>query len=116
MQMLRERVWYLVFVLGLVALILCPSQMFSQSMVHLTLKEEGASLERVLRDIQRATGYTYGIDSACLRLVGRVSFSVKGARIEEVLDSCLKEAPLYYQFIGRSINIKEGSLVRGVVV
>ena len=87
-----------------------------QGETRLTLTEKDAPLEKVLLDIQRRTGYTYGIDSACLKLVGRVSFSVKGARIEEVLDSCLREAPLFYQFIGKSINIKVGGYVRGLVV
>jgi len=82
---------------------------------RITLTEHGVSLDSVLRDIQRQTGYLYMVDQACIRDAGRVSFSVHDATVSETMDSCLGNRPVYYRLIRRTINVYPGSVVWGQV-
>src|SRR5579872_2580011 len=88
----------------------------AQSLEHVTLDEKGASLDRVLDDVERLTGYVNLVYEQCIRTAGKISFSVHDATIPQVLDSCLRNLPIYYQIIGRSINVYPGTCAWGRVI
>ena len=82
----------------------------------ITLTERDAPLDKVLQDLRRLTGFDYLVDKECVAEAGLLSFSVKDATISEVMDSCLKQLPVYYRIIRRSINVYPGTYVWGEVV
>lgn len=94
-------------------LVALPFAAFSQ---RLTLTIRNGSLDTVLLDIQRRTGYLCFFDESCVKEAGPVSFSVRNATVRETLDSCLGDRPIYYELSGRSLNVFPGSLVYGEVV
>ncbi|HVU94837.1 MAG TPA: carboxypeptidase-like regulatory domain-containing protein, partial [Puia sp.] len=92
----------------------CPS--FSQQGIRLTMDAQDVSLDMVLRDIQRKTGYLYILDKECVRTAGKLSFSVHNATVAEAMDSILGNLPIYYRLIHKSINVFPGSMVWGQVI
>ena len=98
-------------------LCLCGCQLLSgQPIVRITLSERVATLEDVLLDVTRLTGYNYVTDSACVARAGRISFSVHDARLSAVLDSCVRGKPVFYFLSQHTIHVKASLLVRGWVV
>ncbi|MDO6433315.1 SusC/RagA family TonB-linked outer membrane protein [Flavitalea sp. BT771] len=83
---------------------------------RLTFSMHDVTLDTVLQDIQRRTGYLYFVDMECVRVAGRLSFSVRNATVAEAMDSCLGELPVYFRLIRRTINVYPGSVVWGQVV
>ena len=83
---------------------------------RITLEERGATLDKVMDDVERLTGYLNLVYEECIRSAGLISFSVHDATIAEVMDSCLKNGPFYYKVIGKSINVYPGTCAWGRVV
>lgn len=108
--------WFLPNLAWMASLLFSNGSVFSQKPIVLTLNEKSASLDRVLKDIERLTGYLYLVDRECIKEAGPLSFSVRNATISEVMDSCLKQLPVYYRIIGRSVNVYPGTYVFGQVV
>jgi len=88
----------------------------SQTIPLVTLSEEGVTLERVLRDVSEQTGYGFMVDERSCRAAGKISLRALRMPLTAVLDSCLKGASLYYELIGRSIHIRPGGYVQGLVI
>lgn len=79
---------------------------YSQHLPHLSITEKNETLEKVLKDIRKKTGYTYFGDVAWLQQARRVTISVTDASIREVLDICFKDQPLSYELVGTAISIQ----------
>src|SRR6185312_15709392 len=100
----------------LITCLIRATTVLSQSVHHLTLVESHAPITKVLRDIQHLTGYLYSIDSISISQSQPITVSLKDATLSQLLDSCLKDQPLYLQVIGHSINVRLGGSVSGRVV
>src|SRR5579872_6007306 len=70
---------------------------YAQGGSPVTLTENNASLEQVLKDIRDKYGYAYGGESGWSTLTHPVSFSVHNATLEEVLRICFKDQPVTYK-------------------
>jgi TonB-dependent starch-binding outer membrane protein SusC len=73
---------------------------YAQGGGSITLTENNASLEQVLKDIRDKYGYAYGGDAGWTTLTHPVSFSVHNATLEEVLRICFKDQPVIYRLDG----------------
>jgi TonB-linked SusC/RagA family outer membrane protein len=98
--------------------VLCcwPYSVIGQYLNRLTFSVHDGSLDTVLMDIQRRTGYLYWMDEACVKEAGLLNFSVRNATVREVMDSCLGDRPIFYMVNGRSVSVYPGSLFCGEVV
>lgn len=72
---------------------------------RVTLHLKGAALETVLEKIQEQTGYSYVFLDEAVHVTKKFDVNVRGASVEEVLDSCLKGLPVGYEITGRMIKI-----------
>ncbi|MEO3407274.1 TonB-dependent receptor [Mucilaginibacter sp. CAU 1740] len=72
----------------------------------ITLNENGVSLEKVLKDINKQSGYTFFYKNKLLQNSPQVSINVKDADIKDVLDVLLKGQALSYSFAEKTIVIK----------
>lgn len=88
---------------------------YSQDIPRLSLREDHASLLKVLEDIEDITGYTYGIDQSALSLSKPITIVIKDATLTEILGIILKDQPLFCKIIGHSINIRAWDFVHGRV-
>lgn len=77
---------------------------------QVTLNVKNASLESVLREIKKQTGYNFLYKDEVLEKAVKVTVSLKNASLQEALEACFKNQPLTYQVEGKGITIKEKAL------
>jgi TonB-linked SusC/RagA family outer membrane protein len=73
----------------------------------ITLNEKNASLETVLKQIQKQTGYQFIYTVDVIQKAKPISIAVKSAAVETVLALCFKNQPLDYNIIDKLVVIKE---------
>jgi TonB-linked SusC/RagA family outer membrane protein len=97
------QVMKLTAILLLCAILHVSAKSYSQSV---TLTEKGATLEKVLKDIRKQTGFQYLFMDQTADQVKGIDLSVREASIEDVLDLCFKDLPLTYSIENKFIIIK----------
>ena len=81
---------------------------------HITLRENKASLEKVIRDIQKQSNYAFFYDRQLLSNSSPVTLNLTEEPLTEVLQKIFKSQPLTYEIIGdKIITLKEKDIVRG---
>jgi len=73
----------------------------------ITLNQRNTSLEAVLKEIRKQSGYDYYYDSKILSKDQKVSVSVKDATIDQALKEVLNGLPVVYEIEGKTISIKK---------
>jgi len=73
---------------------------------QINIVEKNASIQKVLRQIGRQSGYDllYNVDA--LNKAGKVSLELKNVSLSEALDRCLEAKPLTYSIMEKTIVIK----------
>lgn len=74
---------------------------------RVTLSVRNGSLESVLKQIRKQTGYNYALQDQWKAISRPVSISVKNAPIKEALDICFKDQPFFYTIVSRTIVIED---------
>jgi len=96
-------------IMKLTAIILLAGSMavsaHGRAQERVTLHLKGVTLETVLDRIQEQTGYNYIFSDKEVRIARKLDVDVKGATIQAVLDSCLKDLPVTYEITRRMIKI-----------
>ncbi|MGV3528092.1 MAG: TonB-dependent receptor [Flavisolibacter sp.] len=77
---------------------------FSQ---QVTLSMKNVPVQKVLREINRQTGYEFFYKDNLLNKAGKVSIDVKNAPVAEVLSICFSDLPVTYSIIDKTIVVKE---------
>ncbi|MET4543390.1 TonB-linked SusC/RagA family outer membrane protein [Pedobacter africanus] len=90
-------------ILLLTGLLQVSASVYSQK---ITLKKKDASINAILRSIEKQSEYGFLYDQLELSKTGKVSIDVKDAPIDEIMDICLKDQPLTYKIFNKTIIIK----------
>ncbi|MGN6437423.1 MAG: TonB-dependent receptor [Agriterribacter sp.] len=72
---------------------------------RVTLSEHNARLDKVFKEIKKQTGYVFFYDAQVLEGTSAVNVHVKNETIEAVLNEILKEQPLDYSILKKTITI-----------
>ena len=72
-----------------------------------TLNENNSNLEKVLKKIERQTGYTFLYENDVMKNASLVTLHVKQASVDQALNLCFDGQPLTYKIFERTIVIKE---------
>ena len=75
---------------------------FSQ---NITLSVRNTSLEKVLKEIRKQTGYSFFYKTELLRDAPRVSLAVKNIPLREALDICFAGVAIEYSFVAQTVVI-----------
>lgn len=80
---------------------------YAQGSESISLSERNVPLEKVLKDIRDKAGFSYFGEAGWPQLSRPVSITVDKATLQEVLDLCFRDQPLYYtiDFAQRSIFV-----------
>jgi TonB-linked SusC/RagA family outer membrane protein len=78
---------------------------FCQAPIRITLTEANAPFSKVMDDLQLKAGVTYLGMTSLTQLSHPVTFSVKDATLQEVLDLCFKGQPFTYKMVEGAITI-----------
>ncbi|HEX2535794.1 MAG TPA: SusC/RagA family TonB-linked outer membrane protein [Chitinophagaceae bacterium] len=81
-----------------------------------TLSERNASLITVFRKIEKQTGYHFWYEDALLKQTRPVTVSFRNAPLPAVLDACLKDQPLTYTIVERTVVIKRRPVTPAALV
>src|SRR5260221_7647228 len=73
----------------------------------ITINAKAASLESILKDIRKQTGYQYLFNDQWEQEAKKVDISVTNATLEEVLLLCFKDQPFTYTIIKKIIVVKK---------
>jgi TonB-linked SusC/RagA family outer membrane protein len=81
-------------------------QVSARGYSQITLSEKNVPLQKVFRQIQKQTGYDFLYSVELLQQAGKVSIDVRNVSIDQALDLCLKDKPLAYTIVEKTIVIK----------
>ncbi|MBM6669671.1 SusC/RagA family TonB-linked outer membrane protein [Phocaeicola coprophilus] len=93
----------------------------AQSNQRITLNLKNASLEQVIWQIQKKTGFVFMYGTTDIQAVKNLTLNEKDKTVNEILDRCLQGTNLTYEISGKEIIIKQADndkkrTVKGVVV
>lgn len=90
------------------ALMQASAAVFSQK---ITYKENGVSLKKVLNEINKQTGYNVFWSPRGIKNAHKLDVNFQNSSVEEALDICLKGLELTYTIEGKSVIIKDVSVI-----
>lgn len=99
------KIMKLTVILLLGAFLQASAHAYAQGSV--TLSEKDAPLEKVIKSIEKQTGYTFIYESQLRNVIKRVTIEVKNAPITQVLEICFKDQPVSYKFIDKTIIVTQ---------
>jgi TonB-linked SusC/RagA family outer membrane protein len=108
LSMLLTKNGYAVRVMKLTAILLLTSCLklsareISQS-IRLSLKN--APIEKVFKEIERQSDFTFFADNQLLKKAKRVTIEVNGLPLNQVLELCFKDQPFSYSISGKTITL-----------
>lgn len=77
---------------------------FSQE--RITLSKKDVAIRQVFQDIRRQTGYDFLYSNRVLASASPVSITVQNASLDEVMRAILKDQPLVYNIVDKTVIIK----------
>ncbi len=89
-------------------LLVCFCQANASSYAQkVTLHEQNTSLEKVIKKIEKQSGYVFFLDYALLDPQQKVSIDIKDGTLTEALDLCFRNFPLTYSVVGKTVVVKK---------
>lgn len=74
---------------------------------QVSISEKDVTLEKVFKEINRQTGYTFVYTESLLKKGKKVSIIVQNASLEQVLNVCFKDQPITYTILNKMVVIKD---------
>lgn len=72
-----------------------------------TLHQKNTTVEKVLKAIEKQTGYHFLYDKKDVSNAGGINVEVSNASLQEALDQCFKDQPLTYKIFQETIVVKK---------
>ncbi len=105
------KIMKLTIVLWVVALMQVSASAFAQKV---SLNVKNASLDEVLNDLSRQSGYNFLYNTVMLKAAKPVSISVTNKPLIEVLNQCFKDQPLGFVINGNTVVINKRDMPQPV--
>jgi TonB-linked SusC/RagA family outer membrane protein len=105
------KTWRIMRLTALILFVAClhvNARSYSQTV---TLTERNASLQHIFKSIHQQTGYQFFYEDALLDKAGKVTIIVKNLPVDEVLAECLKDLPIIFSMVNKTIVISAQSTV-----
>jgi TonB-dependent starch-binding outer membrane protein SusC len=102
----EKKIYLLAMKLTAIILLTACLHVSATGLTQITLSERNASLQKVLRQIQKQSGYDFLYSSELLQKVGTISVEVKNVSLDRALDQCLAGKSLTYSIVGKTVVIK----------
>ena len=97
----------LIMKLTVLFLVACLHVSASGIAQNITLSVKNKSLQTVIREIKKQSGYQFFYNQSILEKVSPITVDVKNVPIEEALKACFKGQIVTYEIIGKNIVIKD---------
>lgn len=100
-----------IIAMNLTAIILIVACLGASAKGHaqrVTLSEKNAPMEKVFREIQKQTGYTFLYSTEVIRQARKVDIEVSDVPLSLALNTCFANQPLSWEMQGKTIIVKPG--------
>ena len=84
----------------------CMQVSASSSAQKITLVAQNASLERVLKDIERQSGYSFWYKTELMSRTEKITVSIKNSNLEDALSRVLKNQPVEYSIVDQTVVLQ----------
>lgn len=78
---------------------------------EISINQKKASLEKVLRELRKQSGYDFFYNAEVLKKANAVSISAVKQSLKAVLDKCMEDQPLTYSIEDKTVIIREKNLL-----
>lgn len=102
----NNRLFLRIMKLTVIFIFILSFSAFSNSLSQVSLSFKQASLEDVLREIRKQTGYAFMVNRADFKESKQVTVNIDNATLEETLEIILKNQLLDYEISGKTISLK----------
>lgn len=96
---------------AIILLVACLQVSARSSAQNITLSEKNVSLEKILTEVSKQSGYDFWYENKLLLRSNKVDIKVVNATLEEVMDVCFKNQPLTWAIVGKIIVIKKKEFI-----
>ncbi len=79
---------------------------------NITLSVKNASLEKVLQELKKQSGYQFFYNDAMIRSSRPVTVELKNIAFETALSLCFRDQPLTYSIVNRTVVLKDREQTR----
>ncbi|SIN70496.1 SusC/RagA family TonB-linked outer membrane protein [Chitinophaga niabensis] len=89
-------------------LLACFCQVHASSYAQkVTLHEKNASLEKLIRNIEKQSGYVFFLDYSLMEQSKKISVDITEGTLQEAVDLCVRPFALTYTIVGKTIVVKQ---------
>lgn len=92
---------------AVVLLVSCLQVNAKSNAQSITLSEKNTSLEKVIKEIKKQTGYDFWYENKLLQKASKINIKVDNATLEQALELCFKNQPITWSIVGKIIVLKE---------
>ncbi|MGF6929119.1 TonB-linked SusC/RagA family outer membrane protein [Chitinophaga sp. W2I13] len=85
----------------------CQVRASSSYAQKVTLHEKNVSLEHLIRNIERQSGYVFFLDYALLDPAKKVSVDITEGTLQDAINLCIRQFALTYTIVGKTIVVKQ---------
>ncbi|WP_214071768.1 TonB-dependent receptor [Mucilaginibacter sp. dw_454] len=78
----------------------------STSAQNITINQRNTSIEKILTEVKRQTGYLFVYNPEWIKLSKKVDINVKNAPLKDVLDLSFADQPLTYSIVDKTIIVQ----------
>ncbi len=102
----------LIFIFSLVFCMQVSASSYSQK---ITLVAQNASLEKVLKSIEKQSGYSFWYKTELMQKAEKVNISVKETSLEDALATCFKNQPIAYSIVDQTVVLQPKKEVKTIM-
>ncbi|MFC6190266.1 TonB-dependent receptor [Dyadobacter subterraneus] len=113
-RFLPTRIILVMKLIFIFSLAICMQVSASSSAQKITLVAQNASLEKVLRNIEKQSGYSFWYKTELMQKSEKVTLSIKDSSLEEALAKCLKNQPFEYSIVDQTVVLQPKKLIKNV--
>lgn len=93
----------MIFIFSLAFCMQVSASSYSQK---ITLVAQNATLEKVLKEIEKQSGYSFWYKTELIQKAEKVSFVIKESSLENALEKCFKNQPFEYSIVDQTVVLQ----------
>jgi TonB-dependent starch-binding outer membrane protein SusC len=108
---LQTKIWLVMKMTAFLLLVTCLHVSASGYSQNISLSVKEAPLEKVFKEIQRQSGYSFWYKTRQLDKALKVTLDLRNATLEEVLSKCFENQPYEYTIVEQTVVIRRREIV-----
>jgi TonB-dependent starch-binding outer membrane protein SusC len=81
----------------------------------ITILAKNAPLERILKEIERQSGYSFWYKTELIQKTEKVTLAMRDSNLEDVLEKCFVNQPLDYSIVDKTVVLQARKMVKPLI-